>query len=164
MSRFLVYAGSGSGHLFPLTATAEALRDRGHEVVLRADRPGVEILHGLGFPAEPIRQGVEERGANLPKTKTPLGGMRGAVALCMAGFEHEAADFREAIEAERPDAIVVDNLYWGAAGAPLWGGGGAPAEASGLPWAQAAVVPLPLVTPDAPPFGLGLRPARGIAG
>src|SRR3954453_15408783 len=155
MSRFLVYAGSGSGHLFPLTATAEALRDRGHEVVLRADRPGVEILHGLGFPAEPIRQGVEERGANLPKTKTPLGGMRGAVALCMDGFEHEAADVRDAIEAERPDAIVVDNLYWGAAAA---------AEASGLPWAQAAVVPLPLVTPDAPPFGLGLRPARGIAG
>src|SRR5947209_6483978 len=155
MSRFLIYAGAGHGHVYPLAATAEALRSRGHEVVLRADRTGVETLRGLGFSAEPIRREVEEREDDSWQARTPLGGMRRSVAGCMDRFEYEAADVRDAVEAERPDALLVDNLSWGASAA---------AESSGVRWAQAAVFPLPLTTPDAPPFGLGFKPARGRSG
>jgi len=155
VSRFLIYAGAGHGHVYPLAATADALRRRGHQVVLRAGRGGVETLRGLGFAAEPIRREVEEREDDSWQARTPLGGMRRSVAGCMDRFPYEAADVRDAVEAEQPDALLVDNLSWGASAA---------AEGSGLPWAQAAVFPLPLTTPDAPPFGLGLKPARGRAG
>jgi MGT family glycosyltransferase len=155
MRRFLLYAAPGSGHLFPLIATAEELRRRGHEPLLRADSSGVRTLRSLGFSAEPIRQAIEEREDDTWRAKTPLGGMRRSVQMYLDRFEHELADIRDAIESERPDAVVVDSNAWGAAAA---------AEASGLPWAQAATFLLPLITPDAPPFGLGLPPARGPLG
>jgi MGT family glycosyltransferase len=155
MSRFLLYAAPGSGHLFPLIATAEELRRRGHEPLVRADSSGVRTLRSLGFSAEPIRRLIEEREDDTWRAKTPLGGMRRSVQMYLDRFDHELADVRDAIQAERPDAVMVDSNAWGAAAA---------AEASGLPWAQAATFLLPLITSDAPPFGLGLAPARGPLG
>jgi UDP:flavonoid glycosyltransferase YjiC (YdhE family) len=57
--------------------------------------------------------------------------------------------------ATRPDALLVDVNAWGAAAA---------AEAWAGPWAMFCPYPLPLRSADAPPFGPGLRPARGALG
>jgi MGT family glycosyltransferase len=62
---------------------------------------------------------------------------------------------QEAIEQSAPDALLVDVNTWG---------GQAAAEASGLPWATWCPFPLPLSSPDVPPFGPGFAPARGSLG
>jgi len=54
-----------------------------------------------------------------------------------------------------PEVLLVDVASWGAlAAAEAWGGR----------WASWCPYPLPLPSCDAPPFGPGLRPARGPAG
>jgi MGT family glycosyltransferase len=60
-----------------------------------------------------------------------------------------------AIEATDPDVLLLDINAWGAMAA---------AEASGRPWVAVAPYPLPISSPDAPPFGPGLAPARGPIG
>lgn len=53
------------------------------------------------------------------------------------------------------DAAAIDVNTWGAmAAAEAWGG----------PWATLCPYPIPLSSPDARPFGLGLPPARGPLG
>ena len=64
-------------------------------------------------------------------------------------------DLEQAIEAERPHVLFVDEGAWGAAAA---------AERSGLPWAFSIVSPVPLPSRDAPPFGLGLAPRPDLVG
>lgn len=155
MSRYLAYVGPGSGHLYPMIATFCELRDRGHDVVARADSSGVETLCKLGFAAEPIARAAEEREDDTWQAKTPIGGMRRSVAMYMDRFEHEVRDLQAAIDRERPDAVMIDNNCWG---------GAAATQAAGVPWAQVATFLLPLATPDAPPFGMGLRPPRGPLG
>jgi len=59
------------------------------------------------------------------------------------------------MEEERPDALLVDVNTWGAMAA---------AETSGLPWATWCPYFLPIPSREAPPFGLGLPPARGPLG
>ena len=77
------------------------------------------------------------------------------MATFAARAEHEVPDLRTAIEAERPDALLVDCMSWGASAvADAWGG----------PWAQWFPYPLPLPSPDVPPFGPGLKPAGGVLG
>jgi MGT family glycosyltransferase len=67
----------------------------------------------------------------------------------------EVRDLRAAIDEVRPDALIVDaNLQ----------GGAAVAEASGLPWCQYSPFPPVFESKDAPPYGPGLRPARGPLG
>lgn len=51
--------------------------------------------------------------------------------------------------------LIVDINSWGAC---------AVAEKSGLPWAVFCPYPLPAPSKDAPPFGPGLAPARGLPG
>ncbi len=64
-------------------------------------------------------------------------------------------DLRRAIAEEEPDALLVDINSWGAlAAAEAWGG----------PWATFCPYPLALSSSDAPPFGPGLAPARGLLG
>ena len=73
----------------------------------------------------------------------------------MARSEFDAPDLRDAIAAERPDAVIVDINSWGAlAAAEAWGG----------PWAAFCPYPLAISSKDAPPFGPGLAPARGPLG
>ncbi len=64
----------------------------------------------------------------------------------------QVPDLRDAIEAEQPDVVILDETSWGAAAA---------AEKSGLPWAFSVPSPVPIPSRDAPPFGFGLKPRQG---
>ncbi len=155
VTRYLFYTAPGSGHVYPLIPTMQELRRRGHDVTARTEPSFVDILARLGLPAAPIDPNIERRVDDTWQARTPIGALRRSVSICVDRAEHEIADVRRALAADQPDVVVVDNNCWGAAAA---------AQASGLPWAQAACFLLPLVTPDAPPFGLGLRPARSSLG
>jgi MGT family glycosyltransferase len=87
--------------------------------------------------------------------RTPLGAQKRAMRIVGARAPIEAADFRRAIGETDPDVVLVDINCWGAL---------AIAETRGGPWASWCPFPLPLRSRDAPPFGPGLRPARGPAG
>ncbi|HWO16138.1 MAG TPA: nucleotide disphospho-sugar-binding domain-containing protein [Solirubrobacterales bacterium] len=136
-------------------AILEELRRRGHDVALRTLADEVAKLRSMGFEAKPIAPGIEALRMDDWKAKTPVGRARGAMGVFGARAEHDAPDLRRAIEEERPDAVLVDIVSWGAlAAAEAWGG----------PWASFSPLPLLLPSPDAPPFGPGLHPARGPLG
>lgn len=155
MSRFLFYTAPGSGHVYPLIPTLHELRRRGHEAVVCAEEPLLETLRKQGFTALPIHKEIERREDDTWKARTPIGALRRSVAMYVDRARHEVTDVQAAMAEVRPDVIALDNNCWGAAAA---------AAASGLPWAQLATFLLPLTTRDAPPFGLGLKPAAGWPG
>ncbi len=133
----------------------EELRGRGHEVVLRTLAGEVEAVRALGFEAAPIAAEIEARTVDDWKARTPPGASARALRIIGARARHDADDLREAIAAERPDALLVDVLCWGALSA---------AEAWGGPWACFSPPPLPLLSRSGPPPGPGLAPARGPLG
>lgn len=152
MTRFLLYTGPGSGHLYPLVPTMIELRRRGHHVCVRAEQAGLRHLAGLGVVAEPFDPRITECADDGWQVSDPLEALRRSIQVSLDRAGYEARDVRRAVERERPDVLLVDNNCWGASAA---------AEASGLPWAQAAFFVLPLVSKRASGFGVaaGAAPA-----
>jgi len=136
-------------------AVLKELRARGHQVVLRTLAAEVEAMRALGFEAAAIAAAIEARPVDDWKARTPPGASARALRTICARAPHDAADLTAAIAAERPEALLVDVLCWGALSA---------AEAWGGPWACFSPPPLPLRSLAAPPPGPGLRPARGALG
>jgi MGT family glycosyltransferase len=132
----------------------ELLR-RGHAVTLHTLASQVELARGQGIEAVPLASSAEAIELDDYKRRTQLGKGRRALAVFVARAEHDAADLAAGISDARPDILLVDCLAWGAC---------AVAQASGLPWAQYLPFPLPQPSSEVPPFGLGLRPARGPLG
>lgn len=152
MSRILAYSSPAHGHLFPLAAVLEELRRRGHEVALRTLAGEVETMRAHGFETAPISPRVEALEMDDWRALTQPGASARSIGVLLARAEHDAPDLQAAIAAERPDAVLVDQLSWGALSA---------AEAWGGPWASFCPFPLPLRSRVGPPQGPGLRPARG---
>jgi MGT family glycosyltransferase len=143
------------GHLFPLVPILEQLRERGHEISLRTIAAELGMLRSLGFEAKPIAAEIEALTVDDWKARSPVGAAANATRTFCDRADHDARDLCLAIGQERPDAVIVDTLSWGALGtAEAWGG----------PWASFS--PLPLLAPsrDVPPQGLGLSPGRGLSG
>jgi MGT family glycosyltransferase len=155
MARVLAYTSPARGHLFPVTAILDELLRRGHEVVLRTLASQVGLMQARGFDAAPIDPAIERIGHDDYRARTPLGAQKRAMRVFCARAERDAGDLRRAIDEVGPDALLVDINAWGAlAVAEAWGGA----------WAAWCPYPLPLPSGDAPPFGPGLRPARGPLG
>ncbi len=155
MARVLAYTSPARGHLYPLVPILDELAGRGHEISLRTLASQVALMQDHGFAAGPISPRVEELVHDDYRARTPQGSLRRGVAKFAARAEHEVADLRAAIDAERPDVILVDAMSWGAsAAAAAWDG----------PWAQWFPYPLPVPSRDVPPFGPGLAPASGPLG
>ncbi len=155
MARVLAYTSPARGHLFPVAPILGELRARGHDVALRTLASQVEAMRSYGLDAQPIDPAIESIEHDDFGTRTPIGAQRRAVRTFCRRAPLDAQDLRAAIEQERPDVLLVDIASWGAmAVAEAWGG----------PWASWCPYPLPLPSRDAPPFGPGLSPARGMLG
>jgi MGT family glycosyltransferase len=155
MARVLAYTSPARGHLYPLVPILDALAGRGHEIAIRTLASQVGLMRDRGFSAAPISTRVEGLVHDDYKARTPQGSLRRGVAKFAARAEYEVSDLSAAIDAERPDVLLVDAMSWGAsAAAAAWDG----------PWAQWFPYPLPVPSPDVPPFGPGLRPASGSLG
>jgi MGT family glycosyltransferase len=155
MGRILTYTSPARGHLFPLVPLLDELGHRGHQVSVRTLGSQVGMLRERGFEADPISPAIEAIHHDDWKARSAQGAFKRGVAIFGARAEHELPDLEGAIEATRPDLLLIDVQTWGA---------GAVAESSGLPWAMWCPYPLPIPSRDAPPFGPGLRPARGPLG
>ncbi|MHB1046906.1 MAG: glycosyltransferase [Thermoanaerobaculia bacterium] len=155
MSRILVYTSPARGHLYPLVPTLEELRRRGHGLAVRTLASEVGRVRALGIAAEAIDPAIEALVHEDWKAASAPAALLAGCRTFVARGRHEVADLRRAIEGERPEVLFTDVNCWGAAAA---------AEVSGLPWATFAPYFLPVRAPGVPPWGLGLAPARGVAG
>src|SRR5512134_4058594 len=155
MAVVLAYVDAVPGRLYPLVGTLLELVRRGHRVVVRCGFDDVERLRSLGLEARPLRRELERFEPDDWRARTRFGALSSGLAQFGGRAPLQLRDLAEAIEAERPDLLFVDEGAWGAAVA---------AERSGLPWAFSIVSPVPLPSRDAPPFGLGLRPRHDRVG
>jgi MGT family glycosyltransferase len=131
------------------------LRRRGHEVHVRTQAADVERLGALGLDVAAVDPAIEEIEFDDWRARTQVNAMRRILSLYEQYAQLEIPDVRRAIETVRPDALIMDIQCEG---------GGYVAAASALPWAQYCPYPPPFPSRDAPPHGLGLRPARGSLG
>jgi len=155
MARILAYTSPARGHLFPIVPVLGELRRRGHEVALRTLSSQVSLMRSLGFDAARINDRVELIEHDDWRARGPRGALTRAVRCFSARARFDGPDLRQAIAQERPDALLVDINSWGAlAAAEAWDG----------PWTAFCPYPLALRSRDGPPFGPGLRPARGTLG
>jgi MGT family glycosyltransferase len=155
MSRILAYTSPARGHLYPLTPILLELRARGHEVSLRTLASQVPRMRDLGFDAEPLDPRVEQLALDDWKESGAKARLNASASAFAGRAQFDVPALRAAIDQARPDAVIVDTNSWGAqAAAEAWGG----------PWASFVPYPTPLSSRDAPPFGLGLRPAHGRLG
>jgi MGT family glycosyltransferase len=153
--KILAYTSPARGHLYPLVPILDELAGRGHDVAVRTLASEVELMAERGFDAAPLAQAIEAIEHDDYRARTPPAKLRRGMATFGARSAHEIADLRAAIDSQRPDAMLVDCMTWGAtAVAEDWGG----------PWAQWFPFPLAMTSRDVPPFGPGLKPAAGAAG
>jgi MGT family glycosyltransferase len=155
MARVLAYTSPARGHLFPVTPILDELQQRGHGISVRTLDAGVEVMRARGFEAEPLDPAIGSIEHDDFQARTPLGAIKRAVRVFGRRAEHDARDMERAIEELDPDLVLIDIHAWGARSvAERWGG----------PWGCWCPHPLPLPSSEVPPFGPGLRPARGPAG
>lgn len=151
MTVVLAYVDAVPGRLYPLVATLLELAHRGDRVTVRCGIDDVERLRSLGLDTHPLRSEIERFEPDDWRARTRFGALNSGLGQFGGRARFQLLDLAQAIEAEQPDVMFVDEGAWGAAIA---------AEHSGLPWAFSIVSPVPLPSRDAPPFGLGLTPRR----
>jgi UDP:flavonoid glycosyltransferase YjiC (YdhE family) len=152
MTTFLAYTSPAAGHLFPLVPGLLELCRRGHSVHVRTDPALVAGLRRAGLAAEPVDPRIA---AIRPGGEDGRNGLRAGYRALMDRGALDGPDLERALAETGADALLVDALAYGA---------GVAAERSGVPWALTLPSLLPLPGAGIPPYGLGLRPARGPLG
>jgi MGT family glycosyltransferase len=155
MARLLAYNSPTPGHVFPSAGVLLELQRRGHEVHLRTSASDVEMLGRLGLRTAPVDGRIEAVELHDWQARSQIDAQKRVVEFYRQRAELEIDDVRGAMQEVDPDAMIVDIQTEGAAYV---------VEASGLPWASYCPYPPAFRSKDAPPFGLGLGPARGLPG
>lgn len=155
MATVLGYTSPALGHMSPMSALLCELQRRGHEIHLRTLSTAVGCARNYGFHAQPIDPRIEAIAIDDWRSRTRSGALKRGVGAFGKRAVHEVPDLSGAIEACRPDFLLIDINCWG---------GLAQAESAGLPWASFAPYVPPLRAVGLPPFGPGLRPRAGLAG
>lgn len=153
--RILIYTTPARGHLYPVMGGALELARRGHAVTVVTLASEVGLVRRAGLEAVPISAAIEARELDDHVARGPIGAVKRALSTFLDRAELELEDLRRHLETVRPDRLLIDTNAWGAQ---------ALADASGLPWATWHPYPLVFPSRDVPPFGPGLRPARGPLG
>jgi MGT family glycosyltransferase len=151
----LVYTSPARGHLYPIMDTALALARRGAKVHVRTHAIETPVVERAGLTASAVDPRIEALPMTDWEAASPVARVGRALSVFAARAAVEVGDLRRALDEVRPDGVLVDTNCWGAQ---------AVAEKSSLPWATWHPYPLPFPSVDVPPFGLGLRPARGALG
>lgn len=155
MAVILAYGSPALGHLLPIGALLAELVRRGHDVHLRTMSAGVSTMRSAGVHAEPVDPAIEAIAGNDWEARNALGVLKLSIDVLCRRAVLEVDDFRRALDAIRPDAIIVDANCWGASSA---------ADAGNIPWLLFSPFTPYLRSRGVPPFGPGMRPLPGIAG
>jgi MGT family glycosyltransferase len=155
MATILAYTSPAMGHLYPISALLVELRNRGHVIALRTLAAGVETGHELGFATEAIDPRIEATVHDDWTAPNPRAALKLAMDVFARRAVHEVGDLRAAIADQRPDALVIDAMCWGAASV---------ADAGDVPWLLFCPFTPFLRSRGVPPFGPGLRPWPGVWG
>lgn len=155
MARILAYTSPARGHLFPLTPILLELQRRGHQIFVRTLSAEVTRMKDLGFDAKSINPRIEAIVHQDWKQSNARAALAASVATFVERSALEVPDLRSTIEEVHPDFLIIDTNSWGAQAA---------AETWGNSWTSFCPYPVPLSSKDAPPFGFGLPPARGLLG
>jgi MGT family glycosyltransferase len=155
MATILAYTSPALGHMLPISALLSELSRRGHAVHLRTLTAAVDIGRRLGFPTETIDPRIEALEHDDWKASAPAAGLKRAFAVFGRRASYEVADLVDAIARVEPDALLIDEMCWGALSA---------SEASGIPWAAFSPFTPALRADGVPPFGPGLPPLPNVFG
>lgn len=131
MSRFLFVVIPERGHVHPYLGPALCLRARGHEVIVYAEAPLRDLLEPLELrqwqprelPPPPARHAGEAFSARV---RDPVWLRQWVDRMLLDGVEDQIPRIEAAIEALRPDALVLDPMIYAGAIA---------AHRTGRPWA-----------------------------
>jgi MGT family glycosyltransferase len=155
MARVLVYTTPGPGNIYPVVPTLLELAARGHELHVRTRDTEAERLRSLGLDATAIDPRIHEIEIDDYRGRSQIDASMRLLRAIAARGKIEIETVEAAVEEFRPEVLLIDATAQGA---------GYAAEASGLPWAQYCPFPPAIRSVDAPPYGLGVRPASGFAG
>jgi MGT family glycosyltransferase len=159
--RILITLWPFTGHLLPQMSIAIALRERGHEIAFFSGDAVRDVVEGEGFELFAFERLDQERA--FRNMRAVEGGTRPRRLLpvfrdwLVETIPDQLADLRPVLARWRPDAIATDLSLWGPM-VVVW-------EAERIPVALSSTFMGPLIPgPDAPPWGLGLRPPRTAMG
>ncbi len=155
MAVILAYGSPALGHLLPTGALLAELARRGHDVHLRTMSAGVSTMRSAGVHAEPVDPAIEAIVGNDWQARNALGVLRLSIDVLCRRAVLEVDDLRHAVDAIRPDAVIVDANCWGALSV---------ADAGNIPWLLFSPFTPYLRSRGVPPFGPGMRPLPGIVG
>ena len=162
MARFLFASTPIEGHAASPLSIMEHLVGSGHHVTWLAGAAYGERGRRIGVDHLPFTHWTDYSGHDPFDFFPQLRGRRG-VGLIKAGFRdvfvqearNQVLDIEQAIDDVGADVIVADGLVFGAA---------LVSERRGIPYASIGDGPYSTTSPDAPPFGPGLRPWAGAVG
>jgi MGT family glycosyltransferase len=152
MSRILISAVPASGHINPLLAIAQALREEGNLVTFSSAQDYAPQIERAGFPLYPM---AYENGAvkkihdafRRPARWISQVSPAPPQSAFFKDLDALTASLIATIERFQPDVLVNDmNQYAG----PI------AADYCGLPYAGYSAIANPILSRDCPPFGMGL--------
>lgn len=158
---YLFVTWDGGGNVPPIFGIARRLIERGHEIRILTEPCLRESVTAIGARFVPfsryfVREDCAKDLMGDWQPKTPIGALRRNFDNVVFGPAPIVADeTRRAIEAERPDVVVVDHLMPGALVA---------AEAAGIPRVVLFHTPEFLPGPGKPASGSGFMPRRDFIG
>lgn len=155
MAVILAYGSPALGHLLPVGALLAELAGRGHEVHARTMADGVATMRAVGVHAVPVDPAIEAIAGEDWRSPNALGVLKSTIDVLCRRAALEVSDLRRAVDAVRPDAVIVDANCWGAMSA---------ADAGHTPWLVFSPFTPYLRSRGVPPFGPGFRPLPGILG
>jgi UDP:flavonoid glycosyltransferase YjiC (YdhE family) len=162
MSRYLMVLWSGGGAVPPQLAVAKRLVRAGHEVSVLAPRSLADVVRATGATFEPYRRAPEHDASDPRLDLLRDWEVRGLAARARMrdNVVHGTAaaicdDVLGLVDHYQPDAVVTDYLLFGSYIA---------AEKAGVPVAALMHSIFTLPRPGIPPFGPGLKLARGRTG
>lgn len=161
--QYLFALVDGGGNVPPELAAARRLRARGHAVTVIADdsvasevrSTGAELRRWVRAPNRPDRR-PENDPVRDWECRYPWQLLDRLMKTLLVGPAGQYADDAQDVLAERRPAAVICSMF--CLGAMV------AAEAAGIPFVVLFPNIYPLPADGLPPFGIGLRPAPGLAG
>ncbi len=117
MATFLAYLEPVPGRVYPLVPALRELARRGHRITVRSGAAEVELLRSIGIDASLLAPELARFEPQDWRARTRFGALMSALNMFGARACPQAADLRQAIGAEQPDAVILDETSWGAAAA-----------------------------------------------